>query len=581
MTLVWPYVKLPYDTSIAIQGQDYPLNLYNPLNDSLRFVLFIFLPLSGYFFYRFFYGKITINLSNDNKINKIDNNNKDLFFYTQILIIIVLFQFLSLDFKIFISNIDMFHEGLWLTASSNAIYTDELWQSSYVGRGLFGNFYNYFLWKFININSIGFSRFIPLVLTLCNKILFILIAKSLIEKCLLTKVEKNLFLIILSFLLINLFAYDVTAGSYFRLFLILIFSLFILNFFDASNNKSLSFIGIGLLSSISMFWFIDVGFFINFLIIIFSIFLIYKKFFRYLIYLWAYIILGWLFCYTLLPEKEFLEFISNTLSMISTIEYIGGLIYPTPFLSKDVRSTKALLMILLTGVFVVNFLFKDKKFASTNTKLSLVSLFIISCVCFKIALGRSDTVHIKAGLILIHVPFYYFIINYFIIFLKKINILNKHLPIILLTFFLILNFNINKNIRIANIPNFFSSVKLLIYKDDLAFLEKDYQELISYYKELVRQEECVQIFTNENAIPYFLRKPTCSKFYTIYTSSPENLQKKMINDISFKKPNYILYESLIDGYSSPKLNLNLVNDYILDNYSLFRKISKWTIYSIN
>ena len=43
----------------------------------------------------------------------------------------------------------MFHEGLLKTVSSNAIYKKEFWQSSYIERGLFGNFYNYFLWKFL------------------------------------------------------------------------------------------------------------------------------------------------------------------------------------------------------------------------------------------------------------------------------------------------------------------------------------------------------------------------------------------------------------------------------------------------
>ena len=54
------------------------------------------------------------------------------------------------------------------------------------------------------------------------------------------------------------------------------------------------------------------------------------------------------------------------------------------------------------------------------------------------------------------------------------------------------------------------------YGEHLGFKDSDYKKL------------GVEIFTNENAIPYLLKKPTCSKFYTIYTSSPKNLQKKMI-----------------------------------------------------
>ena len=594
LSFLWEYIRVPFDSSINIHGEDYTSNLHSPLNDSIRFVLFIFLPLGGYFFYKLFLNKFSLlfffNQLSFKEEEKKPNNaeyNNDLFFYSLLLIFLVLLQFLSLDFKNFISNIDMFHEGLWLTASSNAIYTNKFWESSYVGRGLFGNFYNFFIWKITNINSIGFSRLITLLLTFCNKILLIFIAKSLVEKCSLNKIEKNLFFIILSFLIINLFSYDVSAGSYYRLFILLIFVFFLLNYFDNLKSKSFSFFCIGFLSSSSLFWFIDIGFFINFIIVIFAIFLILNKFYSNFFYLFFYIILGWLFWYILLPEKEFISFYHNTINILKSIEYIGGLIYPTPFFSKDARSTKALLLILVTGIFIINFLFKENHKASLNLKLSLIFLFIASCVSFKIALGRSDTVHIKAGLILIHIPFYYFLIMYFIDilnkknFFKKINISIKYLPILTLVLLTIFSYTKDRNIRFKNIPNFFSSVKSLIYANDFAFLNQEYKDFINYYKKLTLNEECVQIFTNENAIPYFLKKPTCSKFYVIYTLQPENLQKEFINEISIKKPNYIIYESSIDSYNSSKLGLDIANKYILDEYALFRNFNKWKIYRIN
>jgi hypothetical protein len=81
--------------------------------------------------------------------------------------------------------------------------------------------------------------------------------------------------------------------------------------------------------------------------------------------------------------------------------------------------------------------------------------------------------------------------------------------------------------------------------------------------------------TVDNAIPYFLKKPTCSKFYISFTSSPEYIQKKFVNEISVKKPVYIAYGK------HPKLDLDIVKKYILQNYSFFKKINKWTIYKIN
>ena len=596
LSFLWPYVRLPFDTSITIQGEDYLPNLHHPLNDSVRFFLFISLPLGFYFFYKlffykfnlyFFLNKFCFNIEDHYKPDILINKNKNLSFYSLLIVFIVLLQFFSLDFKIFISQIDMFHEGLWLTASSNSIYTDELWQSSYVTRGLFGSFYNFFLWKITNINSIGLSRFFPLLITLCCKILLIFIAKSLAEKNLLDKTEKNLFFIILSFLLINLFSYDITANNYYRLFLLLFFCFLILNYFKTFEKNSISFVIMGLLSSTSMFWFIDIGFFINFLIIFFLIFLLFKKQYLDLTYLTFYIILGWIFWYILIPEKEFIEFIRNTFHILTTIEYIGGLIYPTPFFSKDARSTRALLIILITGIWLIGYLFKENHKISVNTKLSLIFLFIASCISFKIALNRSDTTHIKAGIILAYIPFYYFVINYLISIIKKIFIKKKfknffkYTPILTLIFFIILNFTNDKNVKLHNIPKFFTSVNSLIYKDDFAFIDKDYQDFIIYYNKLTKNDKCTIIFTKEIAIPYFLKKPTCSKFYTAYTSSPENLQNKFVSDISAKKPDYIVYEYLMDGKFKPNTQLHIVKNYILQNYSFFGKFNKWIIYKIN
>ena len=122
------------------------------------------------------------------------------------------------------------------------------------------------------------------------------------------KTEKNLFFIILSFLLINLFSYDITANNYYRLFLLLFFCFLLLNYFKTFEKKYISFVIMGLLSSTSMFWFVDIGFFINFLIIFFLIFLFFKKKYLDLIHLTFYIILGWFLWYILLPV-ELVEFI--------------------------------------------------------------------------------------------------------------------------------------------------------------------------------------------------------------------------------------------------------------------------------
>ena len=592
MSYFWEFIKIPFDTSITIKGEHYLPQLHNPLNDSIRFIMFVFIPLFGYLIYNFIINQTKFFIFFKNNfliLEKNSNNfytNKDLSKISFIFFIFLFLEFLSLDFKNFISEIDMFHEGLWLTASSNKIYTNEFWKSSYIGRGLFGNFYNYFAWKIFDTNTVGISRYIPLIFTLLNKLILILIAKSLIEKTNSDKIIKNFFFIILGFLVIDLFNYDISAGSYFRLFLLLVLTLLLLKYFETFEKTSFSIFVIGLLSSISLFWFIDIGFFVNFIILFLFIFLFLNKLYTNITLLTVSIILGWTFFYINLGKIEFIEFIINTYNIIETIEYIQGLIYPTPFFSKDTRSTKALLIILLTGLLIINILINKKNKNSFNLKLSLIFLFLISCVSFKIALSRSDTVHIKAGVLLSYIPFYFILIKYLIEnykiinYLKRSNIPKNFFLILIFTIFSIFMFLKNENINIKNITNFYSSSKSLINKNDFSFVNNDYKEFIIYYRNLIQDDKCVLIFTNENALPYFLKKPTCSKFYTAYTSSPESLQKRFVEEIRDKIPSYVVYESQIDYYDKPNVTLNIVNNFILDNYTLLEKINKWTIYKI-
>ena len=226
------------------------------------------------------------------------------------------------------------------------------------------------------MNSVGISRFVTLFFMMLNKIVLVFISKSLVEKSLLNDNIKKLFFIILSFLLIGLVSYEIGASTfYYRLFGLLVFCILLLNFFDHFKTISVSFISIGFLSSISFFWFIDIAVFINFTIFLLILFLAVKRLYPKIIFLVSNIIFGWFLCYIILPEKEFTAFYLNVYNIFSTIEYIQGLIYPTPFFSGDARSTRALLLILITGVFVINFLLKKNDEISFETKLSLFFLF--------------------------------------------------------------------------------------------------------------------------------------------------------------------------------------------------------------
>jgi hypothetical protein len=84
----------------------------------------------------------------------------------------------------------------------------------------------------------------------------------------------------------------------------------------------------------------------------------------------------------------------------------------------------------------------------------------------------------------------------------------------------------------------------------------------------------VQIFTYDFAIPYLLRKPSCTKYYAPWLASPLAKQKDYIKKLEIIQPKYILYKSpgtnfdLTYEVEPPEIHerLELVNSFILSNY---------------
>ena len=110
-----------------------------------------------------------------------------------------------------------------------------------------------------------------------------------------------------------------------------------------------------------MFWYIDIGIYINSVLFLFLIFLLIKRKFKFSIILLISIVGGWTTLYYYIPNYEFEQFFINVKLAISTIDQIQGLIFPTPFLSLDTRATKALILFLITGFLIITEINNNKK----------------------------------------------------------------------------------------------------------------------------------------------------------------------------------------------------------------------------
>ena len=235
-TFLWEKIILPYDEQNQIYGE-YSVNLYNPNNDTLRFIFFVSFPLITFLIsYLIFFKEKTFSFHQVifNKIipskTKIETN---LNVFTIFIIIILLVEFLILDFDVFSKNIDHVHDGMLLTPSNNAYLLNKFWTSSYIERGLFAQFGPIILWKLFGIKSIGLIHLNNLFFLLLNKILLVLICAKISKNLLFDENLKKLYFIILSILSVSLVSYYSLGAFPERLF---IFLLFFIIFFDSLNE---------------------------------------------------------------------------------------------------------------------------------------------------------------------------------------------------------------------------------------------------------------------------------------------------------------------------------------------------------
>ena len=581
-TIVWNYISLPYNSSNTIIGQ-YSVNKINPLNDTLRGLFFIFFPLLLYFGAFLKYNKELVTTKIFQNKNSFSNNNIN--YFCLILIIFSILEFYSLDYKDFLGTLDVHHEGTFLTAQLNFFSKNKIWTGTFFDYGFLGNSIGIFFSYIFDDYSIGIQRFSFKFLILLNKILIILICRKIINSLNFTNQRETIFLIFtLSTITLASFYENVTPFHP-RIFIYLIFTLLIFNIITSKKNNIFILFFAGLFSLLSLLFYWDIGTYINVLLAIVLIYLLLIKKFTDFYRIILSIILSWLIFYILIPNNEFKEFINQYFVILNISDYLIGIEFPKPFTDKSTRHTKALLLIITSGVFLINFIFDKIKKENLESKFLLFFLFISSIIFFKSGLMRSDGPHIKysSGLYTLLIFFFisYYLINKasYLKFFTKINIIFKKKKYILTLPILIcfLFFFQNNYLNFLNIFNFNKNFQIITKIDDKKFLDKDYYKFIEIYKDLIKNESCVQQFTDDNAIPYLVGKPTCTKYYVnahIIQYWTENNFVKELNDTA---PNYIVYSSRINWFKA-RNNAPNADKFILDNYFLYKDLSPWIIF---
>ena len=592
---LWPKIILPYTNVHNVAGI-YDNLKYSSHNDVTRYIFFIGFPVLTFFISLLLFKKEKMIHFNDlfksnNEFFIINKDQKKVLFFSFIIFgFYILIEFLSLgvpDMKI-----DRVHDGDYLTAAMNYLLTNKIWSSSYAVHGASMSIYPNIMWKIFNVESIGAFRLFPVFMAILVKSFSLYFAFQLTKIVNVKDSFKVIFFILFSFLILSMSDFDVLVGGYnlisFRdlyliFFLILLFNIIILKKYDYINIFLIT-----IIPSLTMLLHTDIGIYLNFTLIFLIIYFYFSKknknWFIILI-----IAIFWLLTLKYMGLNDFKLFFKNILILTSSIDYLMGNPYPEPFFdttgSKHAsRATKGLVLQLIAGLLVTYKVFIKNDNIENKKKVFFIFLFILSFIFYRNALGRSDSYHIRMSSDLPILIISFFTIEYLLMNMQKIFIFSKDKItnyITLVIFLLTISYLGFSKFNYSNIKNIQNRYSEFVRHEDGYFMNNDTINIINYLKEVTKDEKCIENFTYDLSIPFFLKKTSCTPYYSSWLASPTVLQQDYIKRLKISKPNYIIYKSkhFVDNLQVYE-RLELVNSYIIRNYDFHINIDDFLIYKL-
>lgn len=584
-TYLWEYIKLPITNINELGRGQYIDNNHNQKNELLRYLCFIFLPLITFISLMVFFKKIKINeffLKLQLSEKTIISENNYLFYLKMIIFIFLIFEFLSLDFAF--REIDSFHEGDKLTPTFRNFSDGSFWSESFLVIGLFSDILNTrIFWELFNHESIGLMRFSMMIYIFLCKIFLVLIAFKISIISNLKTNYKELFFITLSVIFISLIDYDLDRqhgykNIIYRELPILIFAYVFVDFLINKTKKFKSITILSFLSVFSVMLSLDRGIIFNFVLISFLFFLLINQKYKHSFYLVFSVFFCWILTYFLLGN-EFNHFLQNSLYVISEINYIQGIIHPTPFSDQfgASRATKTILTILLSLIASFYLFSKKETFFSINLKITLLFFSILAFFGYFYALARTDVIHIREsfGYPIIFVSIFgLFLIIKFLSNKEFFKSKHKILTFIVVFFSIVIVPTFLIDINPKKISSFNKRLTTYLYADDKLFLNNNDIEFIKQARKYLDDVDCFQNFTNDVALNYLLRKHNCTKHYIVYALGSKKTQKELIE--SLKNVDVVIaYTDKIRKtkwhHLEPNYKLWIVKDYIKQNYDIIYK----------
>jgi len=592
---LWPKIILPYTNVHNVAGI-YDNLKYSSHNDVTRYIFFIGFPVLTFFLSLLLFKKEKMIHFNDlfksnNEFFIINKDQKKILFFIFIILgFYILIEFLSLGVPNM--KIDRVHDGDYLTAAMNYLLTNKIWSSSYAVHGASMSIYPNIMWKIFNVESIGAFRLFPVFMAILVKSFSLYFAFQLTKIVNVKDSFKVIFFILFSFLILSMSDFDVLVGGYnlisFRDLYLIFFLILLFNIIIHEKNNYINVFLITIIPSLTMLLHTDIGIYLNFTLIFLMIYFYFSKknknWFIILI-----IAIFWLLTLKYMGLNDFKLFFKNILILTSSIDYLMGNPYPEPFFdttgSKHAsRATKGLVLQLIAGLLVTYKVFIKNDNTENKKKVFFIFLFILSFIFYRNALGRSDSYHIRMSSDLPILIISFFTIEYLLMNIQKNFIFSKDKVtnyITLVIFLLTISYLGYSKFNYSNIKNIQNRYSEFVRHKDSYFMNNDTINIINYLKEVTKDEKCIENFTYDLSIPFFLKKNSCTPYYSSWLASPTILQKDYIKRLKVAKPNYIIYNSnhFVDNLQVYE-RLELVNSYIIRNYDFHINIDDFLIYKL-
>ena len=593
---LWSKIQLPYENHWNVVGE-LTYKRFNPANNILRFVVFIFAPsiflvvtsvlisvFSGKKYGLF--GSSQYFSKNINLYNKGKSGKKAL---VLIIILAVMASFLVKTFVSSNDSVDTFHEGESLGPAISLETGKISYKDVIYAHGIYQDpLRSIIAFKFFG-KSIGSVRTLESIVKLTTILLISLFIYQTFGKNYIYSIIVFLLLMTMSippkFGLLQLhiilprdittYAYLCTLPSIHRIILYaesskkkIFFTIFLFSFFPVA----------------SFAYSIDRGFFLTASFLIISP-LIYLTFFKSkyskeyftasivgistAIFLLGHL-LNWQF-------KYFLQFVFIVIPKYK--ELFDGHVYNI-FLPKNF----IICVLISLNLYWIVYRFLKYKFLNNEKQLSGIiiqfvkihlvelALLTLSIFFFRSALGRSDWTHTAMSIGPTYLLSIIIIFKYYIPIWTKDQKLNKlfmYITICCAIFFTAASsyLTIKKDLITQNFP-------IKISDNDL--ISDNYKRAIKFLKNNLDEDEYFLTMTNEAIWYYFVGKMCPTRFPVVIFASADFYQYELVEDMKNENIKFIIYKSdnwanRIDGIENEK-RLPIVYEYIHERYVFFNKI---------